>query len=164
MASRYVRAALVCAGVVVPDQITKILVQQNMELWSSRPVIPGLLDVVHVINKGAAFGFLNRADVDWQRPFFLAVTLLALGFVGYLVHTASERNPLLVTGLGLVAGGAVGNFIDRVRLGVVVDFIDIYVGPHHWPAFNVADIAINLGALAILVSMYKTRGGAARKG
>jgi signal peptidase II len=161
MKKRFRTALIWAAAVLVPDQITKALVLSNLALWESRPVIPGFFNIVHVVNRGAAFGFLNSTDTGWQTGFFIAVTLAAVGFIGYLL-ASSDGEPFLVAGLGLVLGGALGNLADRVRFGSVVDFLDVFVGELHWPAFNVADSAISLGAAAVLVSLYRKRSHASR--
>jgi signal peptidase II len=154
MDQRLKTAALVAAAIIVPDQITKAVIQQKYALWASDTVIPGFFNLVHVLNKGAAFGFLNQPDTSWQTGFFVAVTIAAVGFIYYLLSTADKGDRFFIWGLGLILGGALGNLIDRLRTGLVVDFLDFYVGPYHWPAFNVADIAISCGAFAVLVSMY----------
>jgi len=154
MDSRLKTAALLAASIIIPDQITKAVVQQKYVLWDTAPVIPGFFNLVHVLNKGAAFGFLNRPDTNWQIWFFVAVTIFAVGFIYYLLSTADHGDRFFIWGLGLVLGGALGNLIDRIRFGFVVDFLDFYVGPYHWPAFNVADIAISCGAFYVIISMY----------
>jgi len=154
MDSRLKTAALLAAGIIIPDQITKAVIQQRYVLWDTDPVIPGFFNLVHVLNKGAAFGFLNQPDTNWQIWFFVAVTIFAVGFIYYLLTTADHGDKFFIWGLGLVLGGALGNLIDRIRFGFVVDFLDFYVGPYHWPAFNVADIAISCGAFYVIISMY----------
>lgn len=155
MDSRLKTAAILAACIIVPDQITKALVQQKFVLWSSEPVIPGFFNLVHVLNRGAAFGFLNNPDSTWQIWFFVLVTCFAVGFIYHLLTTASPGDRTFIRGLGLILGGALGNLMDRLRFGHVVDFLDFYVGDYHWPAFNVADMAITCGAFAVLVSMYQ---------
>lgn len=154
MDSRLKTAALLAAGIIIPDQVTKAVIQQKYVLWDTDPVIPGFFNLVHVLNKGAAFGFLNQPDTNWQIWFFVAVTIFAVGFIYYLLTTADHGDTFFISGLGLVLGGALGNLIDRIRFGFVVDFLDFYVGPYHWPAFNVADIAISCGAFCVIISMY----------
>jgi signal peptidase II len=154
MDSRLRTAALLAAGVIVPDQIVKAMIQQKYALWATDPVIPGFFNLAHVLNKGAAFGFLNNPDSNWQIWFFAAVTVAAVGFIYFLLSTADRGDRFFIWGLGLILGGALGNLIDRLRFGFVVDFLDFYVGDYHWPAFNIADIAITCGAFAVLVSMY----------
>ena len=154
MDSRLKTAALLAAGIIIPDQVTKAVIQQKYVLWDTDPVIPGFFNLVHVLNKGAAFGFLNQPDTNWQIWFFVAVTIFAVGCIYYLLTTADHGDTFFISGLGLVLGGALGNLIDRIRFGFVVDFLDFYVGPYHWPAFNVADIAISCGAFCVIISMY----------
>ena len=127
------------------DQLTKFWVLAAIPEHKAITVIPGLLDLVNIRNRGAAFGFLNRSDIEWQFWLFLLATLVAVVAIILLVRTAQEQ-PWLFRGLGLVMGGALGNLIDRIRFRAVVDFLDIYVGDWHWPAFNVADMAICIGA------------------
>ncbi len=142
---------------IVIDQATKAWVSSAMDVWTGKSVIPGFFNLVHVLNRGAAWGFLDSENISWQRPLFIGVALLALGFIGYMLKTTESSDSWIITGLGLIAGGAVGNLIDRVRLGVVVDFLDFYIGTYHWPAFNVADCALTVGAGCILISMFLNR-------
>lgn len=136
--------------ITVLDQATKVLVQGLFPLWHSTPVVDGFFNLVHVLNRGSAFGFLNRSDIDWQRWLFMSVTILALGLIMGMVRSSKDSDRLQCFGLGLVAGGAVGNFIDRAfRDGAVVDFLDFHLGPYHWPAFNIADIGITVGAALV---------------
>ncbi|MFP4070765.1 MAG: signal peptidase II [Desulfovibrionales bacterium] len=143
--------------VLLLDQATKILIEQFLPL-GGKTVIPGVFNLVYVLNKGAAFGFLNRADIHWQTYFFIGVSALAVVLIIQLLRTVDRHDPVLFTGLGLILGGALGNLIDRIRIGKVIDFLDIHLGAHHWPAFNVADIAITLGAVALLITFFKRRG------
>ena len=113
-------------------------------LWSVS-LIPNLLNIVNIRNRGAAFGFLDRPDIDWQIWLFGGVTILAVIFVRYLMATTATKTPWLAIALGLVLGGAFGNMLDRIRFGAVVDFIDVQFGSWHWPAFNIADSAICIG-------------------
>jgi signal peptidase II len=152
--TRLKTAAILAASIIVPDQITKAVIQRKYALWDTDPVIPGFFNLAHVLNKGAAFGFLNNPDSNWQIWFFAAVTVFAVGFIYFLLSSADKGDRFFIWGLGLVLGGALGNLIDRIRFGFVVDFLDFYVGEYHWPAFNIADIAITCGAFAIIVSMY----------
>lgn len=131
--------------VLLLDQLTKFWVLTAIPEHKSVTVIPGLLDLVNIRNRGAAFGFLNRSDIAWQFWLFLLATLAAVAAIILLVRTSREQ-PWLFRALGLVMGGALGNLADRVRFRAVVDFLDIYVGDWHWPAFNVADMAICAGA------------------
>jgi signal peptidase II len=143
----------VAGAVVVFDQITKLIVHSRIALHESVTVIPGFLDLTHVRNTGAAFGFLNAVEFPF-KPFVIPmVALLALlAIAAYAARLdARERGGRL--GLALILGGAVGNLIDRTRIGYVVDFVDVYWGDYHFWAFNVADASIFVGAVVILVDM-----------
>jgi len=158
MGRRYRTIGLVATIVFVLDQLSKLWIQQTIPVWEKGfTVIPGFFDIVHILNRGAAFGFLNRHDIDWQRPFFIVVSILAMGLIWVLARSQEDDGPFYVYGLGLILGGALGNLMDRARLGVVVDFLDFYIGDMHWPAFNVADMGICVGAAALLVSFYQQR-------
>ena len=157
MTKKYKVVGFLGLAVLILDQITKLWVQNNIPLWSGNTVIPGFFNLVYVLNKGAAFGILNRADLVWQTYFFIAISALAIVLIFHLVRTVERDDPYLFTGLGLILGGALGNMVDRIRLGQVIDFLDFYLGGHHWPAFNVADIAICLGSAALFISFYKRK-------
>lgn len=156
---RPVVAALLWAlAVVTPDQITKAMVRAWMEPWTTIEIIPGFFNLTHVMNKGAAFGFLNRHDISWQTWLLVGVTLVAVAFILVLLRQARPEERLLTTGLGLILGGALGNLVDRlVFSGNVTDFLDFYIGAYHWPAFNLADTAITLGAAAAVGHYFRTR-------
>lgn len=155
---RYCILTCVALVVLILDQGTKIWIQRAIPVWEKGwTVIPGFFDLVHILNRGAAFGFLNRQDIQWQRPFFILVSVLAMGIIIALARSKEEDGPFYVLGLGLILGGAVGNLVDRIRLGVVIDFLDFYVGHWHWPAFNIADSAICIGAACLLISFYQHR-------
>lgn len=150
-------AGSIALAVIVLDQLTKLWIQKTMVLYTAQPVIPDFFNIVHVLNRGAAFGFLNRSDIRWQTYFFFAATALAVLIINHLLRLAGEKDKLLVVGLGLILGGAIGNLIDRIRTGEVVDFLDFYWKTYHWPAFNVADIGIFLGSMALIVAFYRMR-------
>jgi len=132
------------------DQLTKVLVQLKLPLGSQVPLIPGFLNLVHVRNKGAAFGLMSSWSPDFVWLFFVAVIGLVLVVLGYLLWRLPDDHWSAALGYSLILTGALGNLIDRVRLGEVVDFIDVYWGRYHWPAFNVADSLVCVGT-AILV-------------
>lgn len=157
MAARYRLVLTLALVVLVLDQITKLWAAASLPLWTSKTVIPGFFNLVHVLNKGAAFGFLSDLDATWRPYFFLGVTALAVVLILHLLRTVPREDTVLFTALGLILGGALGNLVDRIRLGEVIDFLDFYIGQYHWPAFNVADIAISIGSVLLLVSVYRTR-------
>jgi signal peptidase II len=148
---------------LVLDQLTKAAVTACIPLNFGFSVIPGFFDLVHVLNRGAAFGFLHSHDTDWQIWLFLGAAAAVSLIIVNMVRTA-QYSRLLFFGLGSILGGALGNVIDRVRARAVTDFLDFYVGQWHWPAFNVADIAICLGvAAAAFVILREVREESRRK-
>ena len=136
--------------VIVLDQGTKLVVLQSMQPGEIRPVIDGVFNLTLAFNRGVAFGLFSDFP-DGVRHLLLGVTALAaLGAVGYFFFRDYAGDMVGRGALVLVLGGACGNIIDRVRLGVVVDFLDFYLGQNHWPAFNVADSAICVGVFILL--------------
>ncbi|CAK7071078.1 MAG: Lipoprotein signal peptidase [Desulfovibrio sp.] len=159
MRNRYAIIAAVAAFVVALDQLTKAWVLAAIPQYTEIPVISGLFSLVHVRNRGAAFGFLNRHDISWQFWLFLLATLIAVIVVVFLAKHAKPREYGFFTSLGLILGGAAGNLIDRIRFREVVDFLDFYYNGYHWPAFNVADIAICCGAALALILSWRASYG-----
>jgi len=141
----------IAALVVAVDQLTKLLIMENFFLYEQKSVIPGLFNLVYVTNTGAAFGFL-AGDKNWMRLiFFIGVAITALVIIAYTYGHLKGQGKIYVYSLGLIGGGAIGNLIDRLRFGSVVDFLDFYLGSHHWPAFNAADSAITVGVCLFLL-------------
>ncbi len=159
---RYTLPLSLAAVVLALDAITKVAVRQTMALYESREVLPGLFNLVHVLNKGAAFGILSDENIGWQRAFLAATAVLAVGVILWLLHSRQVRDGLGRAGLGLVLGGALGNLVDRIRIGYVTDFLDFYWNGWHWPAFNVADMGISCGVGLLIISFYVTERRARR--
>jgi len=149
--NKYRWAGTIISTVLVLDQLTKHLVQKNIRLYDVIQVIPGFFNLTHVRNKGAAFSLLSTLPDGWRSAFFVAVTLVAVAAIGVLIRKSHER--LLVSAFSLIIGGALGNVIDRVRYGEVVDFVQWYVKSYYWPSFNVADSAITVGVALLVVDM-----------
>ena len=143
--------------VIFLDQATKAWIISTMRLYDSFAVIGGLFNITYVRNPGAAFGFLAAAPPLFRYIFFLAVTVAAILLILHYLHVSRIEASSLVLALALIMAGAVGNLIDRVRFGEVVDFLDVYLGAHHWPAFNVADSAITVGAAILIVVLLRKR-------
>jgi signal peptidase II len=142
---------VLAAALVVADQATKWAVLSNFAL-GERLQLTGFLNLVLVYNKGAAFSMFADAP-GWQTPLLIAFALTAAAIVGYLI----VRNPhkrLLCLGLALILSGAIGNVVDRLRFGHVVDFLDFHAAGWHWPAFNVADSAITVGAVLLILEGF----------
>jgi len=139
------------AAVVASDQVSKVMVLSRFALGERREV-NGFFNMVLVYNKGAAFSFLSDAP-GWQTPLLISFALVAIAIVGTLLVRSPGRR-LLCTGFAFILGGALGNLIDRLRYGQVVDFLDFHAAGWHWPAFNVADSAITLGAVLLVVEGF----------
>lgn len=149
---------LLIGGIVLAlDQLTKFLVVNFLPLYSSRDIIPGFFNLVHVRNTGAAFSFLAGGFSAWRQIFFVAVSVIGIVVIFYVYRRLGKKEKLARTALALIFGGAAGNLVDRVRLGEVIDFLDFYIGKYHWPAFNVADSAISIGAVVLLLFLLKTK-------
>jgi signal peptidase II len=144
-------------AVIVLDQITKAVITEKLFMYGSYKVIDGFFSLVYVMNPGAAFGFLAGAPEIFRYLFFISVTVLAILLIIYYILKSKSQGVLIVTSLTLIFGGAVGNLIDRIRFGAVVDFLDFYIGAWHWPAFNVADSAISIGAVLMIWEMLVSR-------
>ena len=147
------------ALVVAADQVTKALVLARFALGERLEVAP-FFNLVFVYNPGAAFSFLSEAG-GWQKPLLIAFAIAAAALVSVLIlREPGER--LRCTGLALILGGAIGNVIDRLRFGQVVDFLDFHAAGWHWPAFNVADSAITVGAALLILEGFVHRERRAR--
>ena len=145
----------IVVAIVALDQATKEWVKRSLELHETRAIVQGLLSLSHVQNRGAAFGILSDADIPYQSAIFSVVSLLALlAIAAYAIRLpAAARLPRAA--LSLVLGGALGNLIDRLRLGHVVDFVHVYWKRHQWPDFNLADSAISVGVALLLLDMLR---------
>lgn len=148
----------IAAAVVAVDQATKALVDRLMGLHESRDLIAGVLRLTYVRNRGAAFGVLSDADLPYQAWVFAGVSLLALFAIGIYAWRLPAASRLPRLALALIIGGALGNLIDRVRLGYVIDFVDVFWRTYHWPAFNAADSAITVGVCLLVIDMLRAPG------
>jgi signal peptidase II len=137
---------------VLLDQGSKLAIDASMQLYESIPVSP-FFNLTYVHNPGAAFSFLSEAG-GWQRWFFSGLALtISIGITIWLAKL-QKHETLLAAALSLILGGAIGNLVDRVAYGYVIDFIDVYYGNAHFPAFNIADAAINLGVFLMLAESF----------
>jgi len=149
---KYVFLFVVVGVSLLLDQVTKQLVVDRFFLGESIDVLKGFFSFTYVRNKGAAFGFLHSAPEKFREPFFLAVPVIAIFVLGYLYYHSKKEEKLSRWALALILSGALGNLIDRIRFGYVVDFLDFYYEPWgHWPAFNIADSAIVCGVGLLFV-------------
>ena len=140
--------------IVCLDQASKLAVQGSLRVYESVPIINGFFNMVHVRNRGMAFGFMNRPDMNFGFWVLVSATVLAIGLLLVWFYRMEDENNWMTLGLSLILGGALGNLIDRVRLHEVIDFLDVYVGSYHWPAFNVADASITVGAFMVGLNLF----------
>jgi signal peptidase II len=146
----YFMAAVV---VLLLDRVTKWLIEQRIGLHDSVPVIPGFFRLTHVQNQGAAFGLFAESPSEWKVGLLVLFSLVALSIVSALLWRNSHALSMTGMALSLILGGAIGNLWDRLLSGHVVDFLDFYIDSHHWPAFNVADSAIVVGACMLVAEI-----------
>jgi signal peptidase II len=144
--------------ILVLDQLTKMIVDRTMSLHQSIPIIDGFFSLTYVRNTGAAFGIFSGSHEAFRLPFLILVSVLALGFVVVMLKRLRDEETGLITALSLIIGGAIGNLVDRVLYGEVIDFLDFYWSNYHWPAFNVADSCITVGVLITLYYLIKAKG------
>jgi signal peptidase II len=137
---------------LILDQWSKIVIDKSMSLYESIIISP-FFNLTYVRNPGAAFSFLSDAG-GWQRWFFAAMALIISGILVVWLYRLKKHETLLAVALALVLGGAIGNLIDRLAYGYVIDFLDVYYQNWHWPAFNVADMAISLGVFLMLLESF----------
>jgi signal peptidase II len=151
------RYLFISLAVLVFDQWTKWLVEMHLPHHVAEPVIPGFFNLTHVKNTGVAFGLFAAQGVGSGSWLLTLLGLAALLAVALYFWFTPSHDRLLLVALALVVGGAVGNLIDRVVAGAVTDFVDLYVGTHHWPAFNVADSAISIGIVLMAIDSFRPR-------
>jgi signal peptidase II len=156
--NRLVSNLLLMAGVIGLDQATKALVVRSLDLHDYVPLVDGVLSLSHVRNRGAAFGLLSDWDLPYQSVLLSVLSIVALVAIAvyFFRLPAAARLPRLA--LTLVLGGAVGNLVDRVRLGYVVDFVHVYWRQHQWPDFNLADSAITIGVTLLVLDILRSPG------
>jgi len=145
-------SSIAIIGLVV-DQLTKQYIDRSMRMFQSIPVIDGLFNITYVRNKGAAFSFLSHAS--WRLPFFIAISAVAAVVIVIAFNRLRDNQRMAQVSLAMIFSGAVGNLIDRVRQGEVIDFLDVYWRTHHWPAFNVADSLICVGVALLALDMLR---------
>ena len=162
MKRKYIILVCLAGLVIVIDQITKLYIAHNFNLHESVRVIPDFFNLTYIRNTGAAFGLLSKAPESFRIPFFIIIPLLALTVIVLVFKKTHETELLMITSLSLILGGAVGNFIDRLRFNYVIDFLDFHwFYKYHWPAFNVADsaIVVGVGLLIYYTLVHDQQGG-----
>lgn len=142
---------------ILADQASKLLVVAAVPLGGTREVLPGFFRLWHVRNSGAVWGFLSGHDGSWVPKAITMLAAVALAVVLYFFLRAGRHERLELLAYALILGGALGNLIDRLRLGYVVDFLDVFVRSWHWPTFNVADSGITLGVLLLALTLLRRK-------
>lgn len=138
--------------VLILDQWSKLYIDGTFRLYDSLTVIENFFNITYVRNRGAAFGMLSESSL--RIPLFIAIAVVAGGAILYYLHRMSDEQKMGASALALIFSGAIGNLIDRIRLGEVIDFLDAHWYGHHWPAFNIADSAITVGVGLLLIDMW----------
>jgi signal peptidase II len=157
LSSKSTRIVVLVAVIVAFDQLTKFIVDHSMPLHHSIPIIEGFFSLTYVRNTGAAFGIFAGSAELFRRPFLILVSVVAIGFIVVMLKRLRDSEKWLVTALAFILGGAIGNLIDRVLYGEVIDFLDCFWGSYHWPAFNVADSFITVGVTITLFILIKAK-------
>jgi signal peptidase II len=152
---KYRLTVIIGSIVLILDQVTKVLVHGQMALYQSIEIVPNFFHLTYLRNTGAAFGFLAGSRSPLRMAFFLLVSAVAIGCIFYLLKNLRPGQNTFAASLSLILGGAIGNLIDRLRMGEVVDFLDFHWYTLHWPAFNVADSAITIGVILLFIQMIR---------
>ena len=156
-----VKAYGLSAAVFAVDRITKMLIESRVSVVDTINVIPGFFDIIHSQNRGVAFGIFNDSTSEWRTIALIVLSIAAVIFVSALLWRPQKLDRWSFWGLSLVLGGAAGNLFDRVLWGKVTDFLEVYIGEHHWPTFNVADSAIVIGSALLILDMLRPKRQAA---
>jgi signal peptidase II len=146
------------AVILILDQLTKYVVDRTIPLHHSIPVIDDIFSLTYIRNTGAAFGMLAGSAAHFRLPFLVIFSLVAIGFIIVMVRRLPPGETGLITALAFILGGAIGNLIDRVVYGEVIDFLDFYWSTYHWPAFNLADSFITVGVLITVFYLIRSKG------
>lgn len=144
-------------SIIALDQLTKIIVDRSMALHGSIPIIDGLFNLTYVRNTGAAFGMFSRTHQAFRLPFLLLVSVVAIGFILAMIRRLRDEETGMIIALAFILGGALGNLIDRMLHGEVIDFLDVYWSNYHWPAFNLADSFITIGVTITVFFLFKAK-------
>ena len=152
--SKFLFLTLIGGGIIILDQVTKFYVQKALRLHESVVVVDGFFSLTYIRNPGAAFGFFATQTSEFRSVFFLTVSAVALTLLVFFFLQAPKDDVCALIAISLLFGGAIGNLLDRLRLGEVVDFLDFYVDQFHWPAFNVADSAITIGISLLMFNLF----------
>jgi len=152
--SKYRFVGAVAGSILVLDQASKWYIRHTVDLYESIPVIDSLFHITHVRNTGGAFSLFAGSNPAFRLPFFLLVSVVAIGALLYFVRRVQPDQHLLLFALGSILGGALGNLVDRMAAGEVTDFLDFHWHGYYWPAFNVADSCISIGMIILLLHSF----------
>ncbi len=144
--------------ILIADQLTKAIVAQKIALLDSKTIIPGFFNLTHIRNRGAIFGFFSQSESQLLYIILMLASLTALGLVVFYFFKTPASEIFMKISLSLILAGALGNLIDRIFRGYVVDFLDFYIKKLHWPSFNVADASITIGAILVIFIFFFERG------
>ena len=144
----------ILASILVADQVTKFWITSHFSLYDAQVVIPGFFNLVYVTNKGAAFSMFASVESPLRHYFFVTINIIAFLGLSIAAFKMRRNHRFYTISFALIAAGALGNVIDRIRYGAVIDFLDFYFGSYHWPAFNVADSSICVGVVILFIINY----------
>ena len=156
------RHLLIAFAIVVLDRLTKWAIVKTIVLEDAVSIIPGFFRLTHLENPGAAFSLFAESTSPFKTALLVTLSLAALAVVGFLLWRSRNDYNITTLSLSLILGGAVGNLWDRLADGMVTDFLDFYLGIHHWPPFNIADSAIVVGAMLLLLRMLRNETNTAK--
>ena len=155
------QSAGIIAAIVLVDRITKIYIRVRVSPWDVIPVIPGVFNIVHTENPGAAFGFFSESHSEWTGILLIGVSIAVMAIIGAMLfrrgRMGTAESTLMRLGFALVFGGALGNLVDRLFRGTVTDFLQVFIGSYEFPSFNAADSAITIGAILLLLDLWNMR-------
>lgn len=156
MNSKTLRVVVIVTSILVLDQATKTLITHLLAVHESVPVFDSFFHITHARNTGAAFSLLAQAPASFRQPFFIVMTIVAVTALLFFLRSADASDTWTITAIASILGGAIGNFIDRMLYGEVVDFLLVHWRGYYWPAFNVADSCITIGVIFLLWRSLKT--------
>lgn len=143
-------------GIFFLDRFTKWIIETHVSFVDTLRVIPGFFDIIHAENRGVAFSLFNDSTSEWRTSLLVLFSVAAVILVGgFILRRGDRLDRYSLTGFALILGGALGNVFDRIVYGRVTDFLDFYIGSYHWPAFNVADSAIVIGSILLLIEALR---------
>jgi len=153
--NKYLQLLLVSNALIILDQITKFIVSIHIPLHHSLAVVKDFLSITHIRNAGVAFGLFASQPSEYKALTFITVSTVAIVAILFIFHQTADAKRLVQIGLTLILSGAVGNLIDRVLHGEVIDFLDFQIRGYHWPAFNLADSCITIGVGMMIIDLFQ---------